>query len=331
MANISKDNALMEFPLQIKRQFAAPLDTTELFYSLEEAKEYAKNGATSYAGQTIKVVDETAGTVSTYTIQVNGELLQSGSAEHTHSPNEIIETDEKQFVSKAEKTSFADKYTKAETDEKFKAAISGLAFKGTFNTLADLPSADEAKDGWFAIVINEPTANGKNVMVIFESADSEWKQLGDLLVPGIVTDLIAGLMSPEMFIKLQGIEEGANKYIHPDTHPAAMIVEDETHRFVTDTEKASWADKYTKAEIETKLADVNSKIETAKEELSNSITTLDTKTAADKVELTEKITAAETTLTTKIDTAKTELEAKITEVADSLVAATEEQIDALFA
>jgi hypothetical protein len=36
---------------------------------------------------------------------------------------------------------------------------------------------------------------------------------------------------------LKGIETGANKYIHPDNHPAEMIMEDETHRFITDTER----------------------------------------------------------------------------------------------
>lgn len=29
-------------------------------------------------------------------------------------------------------------------------------------------------------------------------------------------------------------------YIHPETHPATMIVQDSTHRFVTDNEKSIW-------------------------------------------------------------------------------------------
>lgn len=40
--------------------------------------------------------------------------------------------------------------------------------------------------------------------------------------------------------KLAGIAVGANNYIHPSTHPATMITEDSTHRFVTDTEKNKW-------------------------------------------------------------------------------------------
>ena len=43
--------------------------------------------------------------------------------------------------------------------------------------------------------------------------------------------------------KLAGIAAGANNYVHPSTHPASLIVEDSTHRFVTDSEKASWNGK----------------------------------------------------------------------------------------
>ena len=43
--------------------------------------------------------------------------------------------------------------------------------------------------------------------------------------------------------KLNGIEEGANNYIHPTKHEASMIIEDSTHRFVTDEEKGGWSNK----------------------------------------------------------------------------------------
>lgn len=65
--------------------------------------------------------------------------------------------------------------------------------------------------------------------------------------------------------KLDGIDAQANKYMHPDNHPASMITEDTTHRFVTDTEKSTWNNKAdaedipdisnlaTKIELNTKL------------------------------------------------------------------------------
>lgn len=37
--------------------------------------------------------------------------------------------------------------------------------------------------------------------------------------------------------KLSGIDIGANKYVHPSTHPASMITEDSTHKFMTQSEK----------------------------------------------------------------------------------------------
>lgn len=40
--------------------------------------------------------------------------------------------------------------------------------------------------------------------------------------------------------KLAGIEERANNYVHPDTHPARMITSDANHRFVTDDKIEAW-------------------------------------------------------------------------------------------
>lgn len=43
--------------------------------------------------------------------------------------------------------------------------------------------------------------------------------------------------------KLDGIEAGANNYVHPSSHPASIITQDASNRFVTDTEKAAWNSK----------------------------------------------------------------------------------------
>lgn len=53
----------------------------------------------------------------------------------------------------------------------------------------------------------------------------------------------AGLMSAADKQKLDGVATGANNYVHPASHPATMIAEDATHRFVSDTEKSTWNDK----------------------------------------------------------------------------------------
>ncbi|NMB44467.1 MAG: hypothetical protein GX995_10100, partial [Clostridiales bacterium] len=56
--------------------------------------------------------------------------------------------------------------------------------------------------------------------------------------------------------KLAGIEAGANKYTHPSNHPASMITESATKRFVTDTEKNTWntvTNKADKTYVDTEL------------------------------------------------------------------------------
>lgn len=57
----------------------------------------------------------------------------------------------------------------------------------------------------------------------------------------------------EYRLKLEGIEENANNYIHPESHPAEMIVESDEKNFVSLTEKEYWNDKYTKEEMENRL------------------------------------------------------------------------------
>lgn len=60
--------------------------------------------------------------------------------------------------------------------------------------------------------------------------------------------------------KLAGVENNANNYIHPTTHPAAMITTDSTHEFVTDENITNWNGKanasevYSKTDADTRFA-----------------------------------------------------------------------------
>lgn len=314
MSVINKENTKMEFQVQLERQFGSSIDSKELWYNLEEAKEYAKNSPIAYAGQTIKVIDELSNIITSYVIQIDGSLKAGANAEHTHRASDVIEEPTKRFASDVEKDRWNDTYTKAQVDQKLLDAISGLTFKGTFNTIADLPSSEEAKDGWFAIVVNEPTAKGKNVLVIYESTDQRWKQLNELVVPGVVTTDLDGLMSKEMLKQLNqlGIDMNAVKdgsllpkaslsqigavkigdnikvsedgtisthapYVHPSNHAATIIVEDETHRFVTDSEKAVYSDKYTKTETDNAIKVVSDKLDESVATLQQQIEAVDAK------------------------------------------------------
>lgn len=66
-----------------------------------------------------------------------------------------------------------------------------------------------------------------------------------------VTDSLKGYMTPELKKKLDGIAMGANNYVHPSSHPATMITQDATHRFVSDTEKSTWNAKASTAVVST--------------------------------------------------------------------------------
>lgn len=59
----------------------------------------------------------------------------------------------------------------------------------------------------------------------------------------VVTQSANGLMSAADKKKLDGVAAGANNYQHPATHPASVIVQDSTHRFVSDAEKTTWNGK----------------------------------------------------------------------------------------
>ena len=60
---------------------------------------------------------------------------------------------------------------------------------------------------------------------------------------GTATGASSGLMSAADKQKLDGIAAGANNYQHPASHPASMVQQDSTHRFVSDTEKSAWSGK----------------------------------------------------------------------------------------
>ena len=62
-----------------------------------------------------------------------------------------------------------------------------------------------------------------------------------------VTSLIAGLMPSADHVKLAGIEENANRYVHPTKHEPSEINTDNNNMFVTLTEKNNWNAKYDKS------------------------------------------------------------------------------------
>lgn len=61
----------------------------------------------------------------------------------------------------------------------------------------------------------------------------------DSLDATVATPVKDGLMSKEDKAKLDTMKN----YVHPGTHPATLIIQDETHRFITDDERVKWNNK----------------------------------------------------------------------------------------
>lgn len=62
------------------------------------------------------------------------------------------------------------------------------------------------------------------------------------------------VFTDELKDKLETIESNATSYVHPDTHPATMIVQDDGHKFVSISDIAKFNDKYTKTETDKMLS-----------------------------------------------------------------------------
>lgn len=76
---INKTFPFMELPLSISRQGQFPLDKSSIWWSLEDAQNYAQSNPIAYAGQPLTVVDEEQNTVTFYLIGTDGSLLPQGS------------------------------------------------------------------------------------------------------------------------------------------------------------------------------------------------------------------------------------------------------------
>ena len=79
--------------------------------------------------------------------------------------------------------------------------------------------------------------NNSSTRHVSDAEKLVWNEKADRT---LVTSNRDGLMSSAMKSKLDGIANYANNYVHPLVHPATMIEEDKTHRFVTDEEKIKW-------------------------------------------------------------------------------------------
>jgi Head fiber protein. len=86
---------------------------------------------------------------------------------------------------------------------------------------------------------------------------------GDYVLPVATSTVLGGVKKgANVTISQDGTISVAPPYVHPDTHPASMIIETTSRRFVTDAEKEYWnnkanaSDVYTKSETEDIINDI---------------------------------------------------------------------------
>ena len=153
--------------------------------------------------------------------------VESKKADKTYVDTELLKKADKENT-----------YTKAETDSRIQAIIG--AAPEALDTLAEIAEA----------LNNDPDFAATITNMLAQKVDK---------VAGM--GLSEANFTSEEKTKLSGIEEGANKYIHPSTHPASMIVETSEKRFVSDIEKATWNAKETPegAQEKADIAEQNAK------------------------------------------------------------------------
>ena len=150
----------------------------------------------------------------------------------SHPASMIAQDTTHRFVTDAEKTTWTGKASTAVATQ----AANGL-----------LSAADKKKLDGIATGANNythPTSHPASMIATDEThlfvTAAEKSAWNAKAAATAATQSAMGLMSAADKTKLDGIAAGANAYTHPASHPASMIAQDTTHRFVTDTEKSAW-------------------------------------------------------------------------------------------
>lgn len=94
--------------------------------------------------------------------------------------------------------------------------------------------------GWGNVTSLAQLATDASHRLVTDAEKAAW---GNKAEKTAATTAADGLMSKADKAKLDDVAAGANNYTHPDSHPATMITPDASHRFVTDTQIATWNGK----------------------------------------------------------------------------------------
>lgn len=154
-------------------------------------------------------------------------------------------------------------FTKAESDARFAFKshshdyVTPTAFNAhTGDTTKHITSAERsawnAKEG----SLGNPDTNGK-ILASTTSGVRSW--VSRYVLPVATAAVLGGVMiGSNISVNAQGVISVAAPYSHPATHPASMITESTTRRFITDTERANWNDSYDKRHTHGNKANLDS-------------------------------------------------------------------------
>ena len=219
----------------------AALDTLK---ELSAALGNDPNFATTVATQIGQKVDKVAGkglSTEDYTSEEKAKLagVAAGANNYQHPathPATMIEQDAShRFVTDTEKTTWNGKASTAVVTQSANGLMSAADKKKLDGVAAGANNYQHPATHPASVIVQDSTHR-----FVTDTEKTTWNGKASTAV---ATQSANGLMSASDKKKLDGVAAGANNYQHPATHPASVIVQDSTHRFVTDTEKTTWNGK----------------------------------------------------------------------------------------
>jgi len=142
-------------------------------------------------------------------------------------------------------------FTKAESDARFAFKshshdyVAPTAFNShTADMVKHITAAERAAWNAKESALNNPDADGK---ILASTASGVRSWVNRYVLPVAAAAMLGGVMiGSNIDVDAQGRISVAAPYSHPASHPASMITEDSTRRFLTDTERYNWNDAYDK-------------------------------------------------------------------------------------
>lgn len=134
--------------------------------------------------------------------------------------------DRSKHVSQTDRLNWNNRYTKEEIDNKLSVLEYNNVWKASVETMMDLINTyRNPRQGW-TVTVNEDN-------ITYRYDGENWIPISANSIP-LATAMVDGKMSKEDKAKLDGIENNANHYVHPDNPHT---------RHITDDERVLWTNK----------------------------------------------------------------------------------------